>query len=100
MKVGDIVKIKPTTELKDRKEKICFIEDLLGRRYTNGKQQEQVSLYGMDGEYVGDWFEDEFDELNKKITEKELKELIEKNKDYKGLIKHFEKVLKVIQGNG
>lgn len=99
MEVGDLVKIKPTTDIEDRANRICFVESLLGSRHAYGHQQEQVSLYAIDGEYIGDWFEDEFEELGKKITEKELEELIEKNKDKDGLVADFTKVLEVIQND-
>lgn len=98
LKVGDLVKIKPTTELKDRKNLICFVEQLLGNRFARGKpNQEQVSLYTIDGVYVGDWFEFEFEELGRKITEKELLELIEKFKDEQGKVKDFQRVMEEIK---
>ena len=97
LQIGDTVKIKPTTELKNKRGRVCFVEHLLGNRHAYGHNQEQVSLYGINGEYVGDWFEDEFEELGRKITEKELKKLIEKFKDKKGLVNDFTKVLKEIK---
>ncbi len=99
LQVGDMVRINPTTELKNRQNVVCFVEDLLGNRFARGQANlEQVSLYSVDGEYVGDWFEDEFVELGRKISVEELKALIEKFKDQKGLVKDFERVLQEIQG--
>jgi hypothetical protein len=100
LQVGDLVRIKPTTELKGNENITCFVEETLGQRHAYGKQQEQVSLYAIDGEYVGDWFEDEFVVLGEKITENELLDLIEKYKDKKGLVEDFKKVLEDMKGNG
>jgi len=99
IKIGDLVKIKPTTELKDRQNKVCFVEHLLGRRFAMKREQEQVSLYAIDGEYVGDWFEDEFEHLGKQISVNDLKRLLVRYKDKPGLIKDFSRVLEEVQKN-
>src|SRR3990167_3544227 len=97
MAIGDMVRIKETSNSK-RQGKVCFVEDLLGHRFAMNRDQEQISLYAIDGEYVGDWFEDEFENLHKKITEKELLELIEKNKEHRGLVADFTRILNIIKG--
>jgi len=92
MQIGDLVRIKSTTELKNRCEQVCFVEDLLGYKYRS--HEEKVSLYGIDGNYVGDWFEDEFDVLGRKISVEELDKLIEEKTSVLafGLVKDFKRV--------
>ena len=97
--VGDLVKINNETNLESKRGKICFVNEVLGKKFVKGRTQYQISLYGIDGEYVGDWFEDEIIFLDKQISELDLKILIENNRDKLGLVKDFEKVLDSIKSN-
>ena len=91
MKVGEKVNVNS-----DRTDKICFVEEVLhdGRtRRINGIEQQQVSLYAIDGEYIGDYHEGELELLDELMTTNELIELIKNNIDKKGLVKDFAQVL-------
>lgn len=96
MKIGDLVKINPTTELKEKHGKVCFVEEILGRKF-GVKRDNQVRLYSIEGEYFGDWFEDEFTKLGDRITEKELIEIISKNINNVGLVNDLIRVMALIK---
>lgn len=96
--VGDMVRIREDDGLLKVRGKICFVEEVLTERCH--RQKEQVSLYGVDGDYVGDYSEDEFVELGRRISAEELEGLIKKNKRFPGLVKDFTRVLEVIKGEG
>ena len=89
MKVGD--KVIVTTPRGARK--LCFGEEIVNRRSKNTDMLECVSLYGVDGRYIGDYWEDEITPTGKTMTEDELFELIKEFIDMPGTAKDFARVL-------
>ncbi len=98
MKVGDIVIVRRT-------KKECFVEEVLTRNWhpeqvkTRGKG-EKISLYTVEGEYVGDHWEDEISHTGRQIDERHLRKLISdavKHHNW-GLVGDFAKVWLIMGG--
>lgn len=89
--VGDKVKIKRGCV---RAGKECFVEAIINRgKMGKKKDLYQASLYEINGDYAGDYWEDEFERSGELITDDELMKLINENIGKKGLVKDFARVL-------
>ena len=96
MRIGQIVTINSDFP-KDSKGKKCFVEEVICKTgdFRNKPNEQQVSLYGLDGEYYGDYWTDELEITQEIVPEILLQGFIRTfaldNK--KGLVKDFAKVL-------
>jgi hypothetical protein len=95
MQVGQFVFLKD----KGRTSKKCFIEEIITADSFLHKDQCEVSLYAIDGEYIGDYWEDELELTPDLISEDEICALIKENVDKKGLMLDFVKVYGRMQEN-
>lgn len=96
MNVGDIVFIRKMTPFGSVKLVRCFVEELVFTPDYKLKQFGQmVSLYSVDGEYHGDWFQSELELTDERISLDVLDALRMKayNSGFFGLQKDFENVI-------
>lgn len=106
MEIGDLVYC--TIDYKrERPRKECFVEEVLTDEndWRFALHGIQVSLYAIDGEYIGDYWSNELEITNKKVDIEVLKNLITKavNEAHWGLVWDFAKVslsLGVDKGSG
>lgn len=89
MEVGDIVIVNDQNRVMKLVNRECFIEEVLTERRPNFPIR--ISLYAVDGEYVGDYIEDEVKRTGKKVDMKVIQELIRKavEKNHWGLVWDF-----------
>lgn len=90
MKVGDLVTIRKGFSREGAK---CFVEAVLEEDTMQRGWGTRVSLYQVDGEYAGDYWENELIKIPESIKGEDIIKLIKKNIDKKGLVKDFTKVL-------
>jgi len=97
MEIGDLVKCKIDYK-KDQPIRVCFVEEVISEGDWRNKGK-QVSLYATDGEYIGDYWEDELQPLGKKIPADTLQKLIReavKNEKW-GLVADWGTVLRALR---
>jgi hypothetical protein len=87
LSIGDMVVCTQTCK-KGEPRVTCFVEQVLTKQcdyrlaWNKGVQ---VSLYAVNGEYIGDYWESELENLGRKISVDELKLLI----DTAAIVKHY-----------
>lgn len=98
LEVGDIVYVTDSNRVMKLRHRECFVEEVLLDLRPHMPQR--VSLYATDGEYVGDYLEDEVDRKYRKISQEKLKELMYSafKEEHWGLILDFARVWLIIEG--
>jgi len=87
LKIGSVVKII-------KKNVDCFVEHIiLEKGWGNKENQQEVSLYDLNGKYMGDYWENELISLNGIISDELLIKLLKDNIEHYGLVKDFARVL-------
>lgn len=90
MKVGDLVVVKRGSHA----AKECFVEQIVSQGFGRKPGQKLVSLYGVDGEYVGDYWEDELVFHGGQVSDEALVSLIAIFRDKPGPLNDFVRVLR------
>jgi hypothetical protein len=99
LKIGDLVLCEVHYEKRktDKPIRECFVEEVLTDKddyWLKWGKGVQVSLYAVDGEYIGDYWESELRPLGRMVDVENLKGLIKKAvfEDHWGEVLDFVKV--------